>query len=86
MLVQFAGQLILDMLLHFVIWLLEKNTFAIKLNLKAINHTTRWSFFSAFPTEGAETIGLNSLGWWDLTVFIVKEIENFFFLLLVMQD
>lgn len=30
MLVRFAGQVILYMLLHFVIWLLEKNEFVIK--------------------------------------------------------
>lgn len=91
MLVQFAGQVIVYVLLHFFIWLLEKNAFAIKWNLKAItiDHTTRWSFFSAFPAEGAETVGLNSLGLWDFTVFTVNEIENslfFFFLLPVMQD
>ena len=76
------------MLLQFFTLLLERNVFAIKWHLKAIaiNHTTRWSFFSAFPAEGAETVGLCSLGRWDLAVFIASEKENSVFLLLVMQD
>lgn len=38
-----------------------------QMNWKAmtISHTTRWSFFSAFPAEGAEAVELNSLRLWD---------------------
>lgn len=44
------------------ILLFGKNVFATQWNLKVIiiNHTTRWGFFSAFPTGGDGTVGLNS--------------------------
>lgn len=69
--IPFAGQVIFYMLFQFFILCLERNVFVIRLNWKAmtISHTTRWSFFSAFPAEGAEAVELNSLGLWDFTCF-----------------
>lgn len=55
--------------------LLGKNVIANKWNLEVIiiNHTTRGCIFSAFPTEGDGTVGLNSEYLWS-TALLVKEI------------
>lgn len=69
--VPFEGQVIFYTLFKFFILLLERNVFATRWNWKAItiSHTTRWSFFSAFPAEGAEAVEMNSLGLWDFKCF-----------------